>query len=53
MYEKVGHCTECDKTVYCEDGFLDGVHHEGELFCWKCDQKRNLQKLENDEELRQ
>ncbi|MGP4041798.1 hypothetical protein ACTWP4_18120 [Gracilibacillus sp. D59] len=45
MYEKVGNCSECDKTVYCNDGFLDGVHEEGKVFCWQCAENRGDKKV--------
>ncbi|WP_208590112.1 hypothetical protein [Gracilibacillus suaedae] len=50
MYEEVGRCAECDETIYCKDGFLDGVHHNGKVYCWQCDHISNMQKLENEEE---
>ncbi|MUV37654.1 hypothetical protein JNUCC1_01460 [Lentibacillus sp. JNUCC-1] len=37
MEEEVGVCVSCGKTVYCRDGFLDGVVTENhELYCFEC-----------------
>jgi hypothetical protein len=37
MEEKVGTCVGCRKTIYCLDGFLDGVITEEKiLFCYSC-----------------
>lgn len=36
MRELVGYCEKCGKSVYCEDGFLNGVHEKGVLFCFPC-----------------
>ncbi|MFS0672250.1 hypothetical protein [Ornithinibacillus sp. 179-J 7C1 HS] len=43
MKELVGKCNSCGKEVYCENGFLNGVHEGGELFCMSC-----VQLLEKD-----
>ena len=50
MYEEVGHCVECDKTIYCKDGFLDGVHHKGKIYCWQCSQRGNMQNVDESDE---
>lgn len=34
--EPVGPCVKCGKTVYCRDGFLDGVTFRGSLYCHSC-----------------
>lgn len=35
--EIVGQCKRCEKTVYCRDGFLDGVVNDiKELYCHSC-----------------
>ncbi|WP_200816479.1 hypothetical protein [Salirhabdus sp. Marseille-P4669] len=36
MEEVVGSCQVCGKTVYCMDGFLDGVNEHGKLKCFNC-----------------
>ena len=37
MEERVGTCVCCRKTIYCLDGFLDGVITEEKiLFCHSC-----------------
>ncbi|WP_179133918.1 hypothetical protein [Halobacillus massiliensis] len=40
MKELVGRCAACDKKVYCEDGFLNGVVSEDrKLRCFACEEK--------------
>ncbi|WP_226036880.1 hypothetical protein [Aquibacillus saliphilus] len=46
MEEVVGVCSKCDRTIYCQDGFLDGVVDENHtLYCFVCaegnDDKKN------------
>ncbi len=41
MEELVGHCDMCKKPVYCENGFLNGVHQNGKLYCNSCEHKLN------------
>ncbi|WP_281279548.1 hypothetical protein [Aquibacillus sediminis] len=36
MKEQVGSCSECGKSVYCLEGFLNGVIEEGRLYCFTC-----------------
>ena len=37
MKEYVGVCAECEKAIYCEDGFLNGVVREDkQLICFEC-----------------
>ncbi|WP_166805775.1 hypothetical protein [Jeotgalibacillus sp. R-1-5s-1] len=36
MREEVGQCVHCGKTVYCENGFLNGVTEENKLYCMEC-----------------
>ena len=37
MKELVGHCQECQKEIYCLDGFLDGIVREDQsLICFEC-----------------
>ncbi len=36
MKEYIGNCVKCNKEVYCKDGFLDGVHKRGHLYCFRC-----------------
>ena len=43
--EKVGQCSICNKTIYCLDGFLDGViTDDKELLCFSCEQEGELGK---------
>ncbi|SHG92251.1 hypothetical protein [Ornithinibacillus halophilus] len=39
MRELIGTCQECEKDIYCENGFLNGVHEDGKLLCFECDKK--------------
>ncbi len=34
--ELVGVCVICGISVYCRDGFLDGVTDKGSLYCHDC-----------------
>lgn len=35
MREYVGQCAACGRTIYCEDGFLNGfTDYEGKLSCY-------------------
>lgn len=34
--EVVGTCSTCGKTVYCDAGFVQGVHENGQLRCFDC-----------------
>ncbi|WP_179107182.1 hypothetical protein [Sediminibacillus massiliensis] len=36
MEEFVGKCQKCGKEIYCENGFLNGVTSEGNLYCFQC-----------------
>ncbi|WP_269919205.1 hypothetical protein [Caldifermentibacillus hisashii] len=36
MRELIGECVACGKNVYCENGFFDGVHEGGKLYCIRC-----------------
>lgn len=37
MEEKVGKCTACGRSIYCENGFLNGVNsEERKLYCFAC-----------------
>ncbi|WP_431802621.1 hypothetical protein [Halobacillus andaensis] len=39
MVELVGTCAVCGKTIYCKDGFLDGVIDEDQLLrCYECEE---------------
>lgn len=38
MMELIGKCTSCGKNVYCENGFFNGVHEGGKLYCTRCGQ---------------
>ncbi|WP_179134505.1 hypothetical protein [Oceanobacillus timonensis] len=39
MKEYIGTCVKCGKTIYCKDGFLDGVHDQGNLYCFTCSEE--------------
>lgn len=40
MKELVGHCIHCSKSVYCRDGFLEGVvNQDGRPVCFSCHEK--------------
>ncbi|MGM7724206.1 hypothetical protein [uncultured Metabacillus sp.] len=40
MREEVGKCSVCEKTIYCLDGFLDGIiTKEKILYCFSCSTK--------------
>lgn len=41
MVELVGHCDRCNKPVYCENGFLNGSHIQGKLYCNSCGLNNN------------
>lgn len=34
--EVVGTCSTCGKTIYCDAGFVQGVHEDGQLLCFDC-----------------
>lgn len=37
MQEFVGHCKECNKQVFCNDGFINGIVLEDKsLICFEC-----------------
>lgn len=36
MKELIGKCEECGKSVYCMEGFLNGVKEDGKLLCFNC-----------------
>lgn len=36
MRELIGVCHSCGGNVYCEAGFLAGVHEDGKLLCEDC-----------------
>jgi hypothetical protein len=40
MQEEVGRCTKCGKTIFCLDGFLNGViDANGQLECFPCSEE--------------
>lgn len=43
MREQIGECTNCQKLVYCLNGFLDGVSWNGQLYCFTCFEKHEGQ----------
>ncbi|GEK59456.1 hypothetical protein MHA01_23610 [Marinococcus halophilus] len=36
MEEYLGQCSVCGKEIYCRDGFFEGVHEGGRLYCFEC-----------------
>ncbi|WP_261797552.1 hypothetical protein [Bacillus testis] len=40
MRELIGYCSQCQKEIFCLDGFFNGVMLDGELFCFECDHER-------------
>ncbi|SUN42080.1 Uncharacterised protein [Staphylococcus saprophyticus] len=36
MKEYVGECNICHKTIYCLNGFLNGVYQHNHLYCFYC-----------------
>ncbi|MDC3416571.1 hypothetical protein [Aquibacillus salsiterrae] len=34
--ELVGNCERCGRKVFCENGFLNGVNENNQLFCFPC-----------------
>ncbi|HZG87949.1 hypothetical protein [Paenibacillus sp.] len=41
MQELIGACVECEKPVYCKEGFLDGVLIENHrVLCFPCNDRR-------------
>ncbi|WP_339227507.1 hypothetical protein NSQ77_18315 [Oceanobacillus sp. FSL K6-2867] len=45
MRELIGTCVKCKEEVYCKDGFFDGVHKGGKLFCNPCAAKLDKKEL--------
>jgi hypothetical protein len=42
--ERVGSCTQCKKSIYCLDGFLDGVISENQkLYCFPCYERSEVE----------
>lgn len=41
MVEYIGKCVTCNKEVFCEDGFLNGVYENDELYCFSCAEENN------------
>ncbi|KIO69750.1 hypothetical protein B4166_0350 [Caldibacillus thermoamylovorans] len=49
MRELIGECVSCGKYVYCENGFFNGVHEGGKLYCTRCGHDvREQEDREND-----
>jgi hypothetical protein len=49
MKEYVGNCKECEKSIYCLDGFLNGIVSGDTLICFECNDKENLARPSHDE----
>lgn len=47
MNEFVGKCIECEKDIYCLDGFINGIVEEkGNIICFDCNEdKKNMSTL--------
>lgn len=42
MQELVGYCISCNKQVFCQDGFINGVVLEDKtLLCFDCSEKED------------
>lgn len=44
MKEYIGECNQCSDKVYCENGFLNGVHERNKLLCFACADKEDNSK---------
>lgn len=46
MQEYVGVCRQCNKAIYCFDGFINGVvDEESRLTCFECsEEKQGIEK---------
>lgn len=42
MHELIGLCTNCGKQVFCREGFLEGIHADGKLYCLECAEKLGI-----------
>lgn len=41
MEEKVGHCCDCHKEIFCLNGFLHGVVDDHKnLYCFDCAERK-------------
>ncbi|KKB36462.1 hypothetical protein [Bacillus thermotolerans] len=40
MQEKVGTCKNCGRTLYCMDGFFNGVKEDGATYCFECAEEK-------------
>lgn len=45
MQERVGTCANCGKTLYCLDGFFNGVKEKGRILCFECKEKEERKDL--------
>lgn len=39
MKEYIGTCKKCQKSIFCLDGFLNGIVLEDGLLCFECKEK--------------
>lgn len=47
MQEYVGVCQQCNKAIYCFDGFINGVvDEESRLTCFECSEEKQENKKE-------
>jgi hypothetical protein len=41
MNELVGYCKQCQKEIYCLDGFFYGIKlDDGQLLCFSCEEEQ-------------
>jgi len=51
LQELVGKCQKCESTIYCLDGFLNGIIIKQMVYCFYCFEEMNNKKsLEDDRE---
>jgi len=49
LQELVGKCQKCEASIYCLDGFLNGIIIKQLIYCFSCYEEMNNQKsLEDD-----
>ncbi|WP_199484510.1 hypothetical protein [Peribacillus glennii] len=44
--ELVGYCRNCEKKIFCRNGFLDGVSEGKKLLCFRCADLKETDKVE-------
>ncbi|WLD94894.1 hypothetical protein [Alkalihalobacillus sp. AL-G] len=41
MKEYIGTCKECQKSIYCLDGFLNGIVLKDGILCFECHEEES------------